>query len=153
MVFAAVGASTAPVAGRRLAPCWFVRASSCVCRPSVILGTLHLDGSPVAKARARTVVKDGKSHTYTPARTRDYERLIALSWRGPRGFTGLVKVTVRIIEGKGAHPMDLDNGLKSVLDGLNGVAWVDDRQVVAIDANIIRGDERPGLDIVVEGWD
>ena len=119
----------------------------------VILGSLHLDTAPVPKARARTVVKDGKARTYTPARTRNFERLIALSWRGPRGFAGAVKVTIRIIEGKGAHPMDIDNGIKSILDGLNGVAWVDDRQVIAIDANIIRGDARPGLDVLVEGWD
>lgn len=113
---------------------------------------MHIEGPPVPKQRARTVVKNGKAMSYTPKKTRDYEQLIGWSWRGPRRFEGAVKITAKVIEGKG-HPGDLDNYVKTLLDGLNGVAWVDDRQVVGIDASIIRGDERPGLDVIVEGWE
>ena len=34
---------------------------------------------------------------------------------------------------------DLDNYVKTVADGLNGVAWYDDRQVVHLEAMIVRG--------------
>ena len=120
----------------------------------MILGTLHIDGKPQPKQRARTVDVAGsdKKRTYTPPATVAYENLIAMSWRGPRLFAGSVKVTVAVIEGRG-HPADLDNYVKVVLDGLNGIAWVDDRQVIGIDAKIHRGDPRPGLDVIVEGWE
>ena len=120
----------------------------------MILGTLHLDRKPQPKQRARTVeVGEEKHITYTPPATVAYERLIGMSWRGPRLFTGAVKVTVAVIEGRTAHPGDLDNYVKVVLDGLQGVAFVNDKQVVGIAASIIRGDSRPGLDVIVEGWD
>lgn len=32
----------------------------------------------------------------------------------------------------GSRDMDIDNLAKSLLDGLNGIAWVDDRQVVKL---------------------
>lgn len=115
------------------------------------LGELHIKGQPVPKGRPRFVVSNGKVRTYTPPKTVYYEQQIGLEWRGPRRFEGAVKVTVKVIEGKG-QPGDLDNYVKTLLDGLNGVAWVDDKQVVGIDASIIRGDDRPALDVIVEGW-
>lgn len=118
----------------------------------MILGTLHLDAlRPQPKQRARTFMRAGKMISATPAPTRAYEQYVAASWRGPRRYEGVVKVTIAVIEGPG-HPADLDNYVKSVLDGLNGVAWVDDRQVVAIDAKIHRGQERPAIDVIVEGF-
>lgn len=118
----------------------------------MILGTLHLDGKPQAKQRARTTKTRG---TYTPEATVAYERLIALSWRGPRKFGGPVKLTIAVIEGVTRHPADLDNFIKIVLDGLQGPngAFLNDRQVIAIDAKIHRRDPRPGLDVIVEGWE
>lgn len=118
----------------------------------VKLGEMHIEGPPVPKARARTVVKNGKVMTFTPKKTRDYEHLIGLSWRGPRRFEGAVKVTAQFIEGKG-HQGDLDNYVKCLLDGLNGIAWVDDSQIISIQAGIIRRDDFPGLHVIVEGWE
>ena len=119
----------------------------------VILGRMHIDGNPVPKNRARTVALSGdRVRTYTPKETVAYERLIGLSWRGPRGFADPVKVTVAVVEGRTGHPADLDNYGKSVLDGLNGIAFLDDKQVVGLAASIIRNDTRPGIDVIVEGW-
>ena len=37
--------------------------------------TFTVPGQPVPKGRPRTVSRDGKSHTYTPKRTKAYELL------------------------------------------------------------------------------
>lgn len=121
----------------------------------MILGTVHLDGRPQPKQRPRTVDVEGsdKKRTYTPPATVAYEALIAMSWRGPRGFTGSVKVTIAVIEDLRQNAGDVDNYAKIVLDALNHVAWVDDKQVIALDAKVHRKDARPGLDVIVEGWE
>jgi len=119
----------------------------------MILGTMRLDQMrPQPKQRARTFVRGGKVISATPPATVAYEQYVAASWRGPRCFEGVVKVTIAVQEGPG-HPADLDNFVKVILDGLNGVAWVDDKQVVAIDAKIHRGQDRPAIDVIVEGWE
>lgn len=118
-----------------------------------ILGTMHLvEMRPQPKQRPRSMrLANGQNVTYTPRETKVYEEFVAKSWRGPRGFTGAVKLTIAVLEGPG-HPSDLDNFVKVILDGLNGIAYADDHQVVAIDAKIHRGQERPAIDVIVEGW-
>ncbi len=118
------------------------------------LGEMHIEGPPVPKGRPQFKVnkQTGAVITYTPPKTVAYEHLIGLSWRGRRRFEGAVKVTVKVIEGAKGHPGDLDNYVKCLLDGLNGIAWVDDKQVVGIDAAIIRDDPKPRLDVIVDGW-
>lgn len=37
------------------------------------------------------------------------------------------------------RPGDLDNYVKAISDGLNGIAWQDDRQVVKLFASLKRG--------------
>lgn len=121
----------------------------------MILGTIHLEGRPQPKQRARTVDVEGsdKKRTYTPPATVAYEALIAMSWRGPREFTGPVKVTIAAIEDMRQNAGDVDNYAKIVLDALNHVAWADDKQVIALDAKVRRKDSRPGLDVIVEGYE
>jgi len=50
-------------------------------------------------------------------------------------------------EWKSSRP-DIDNILKLVADGLNGVAWYDDAQIVSVSGNKIYGDT-PGLSIEI----
>ena len=81
---------------------------------------------------------------YTPTKTVDAEKKIAQAWDGPV-FHGEVAVHIVIdsegtavivervdIETKSSLRGDIDNYVKTVLDGLNGVAWLDDKQVVKI---------------------
>lgn len=114
---------------------------------------MHIEGAPQPKQRPRFQRLPGnKVRTYTPPATQTYEELIRLHWRGPRGFAGAVKVTIAVQEDTKQRPADLDNYVKIVLDALNKVAFVDDQQVIAIDAKIHRKQERGGLDVIVEGW-
>ena len=87
--------------------------------------TFFVPGRPVPKGRPRVTTRG----TYTPKRTRAYERdvgLCALA-AGVRPLSGRVglKVTFRVRDARA----DLDNLGKAILDGLNGVAYGDDAHV------------------------
>lgn len=49
-------------------------------------------------------------------------------------------VVVRILIAARERRYDLDNGIKGILDSLNRVAFVDDKQVVRIDADVRDGE-------------
>ena len=107
---------------------------------------LEIDAVPVPKGRP-CFTRAG--HVYTPKRTRDYEKLIGLSYRanGGKRHVGPVNVELRFYYRYGA---DLDNFVKAALDGLNGVAWLDDRQVVFITASKVKDTKNPRLTIAIE---
>lgn len=127
---------------------------------------ISVPGIPVAKGRPR-MTRAG--HTYTPAKTRSYEERVA--WYGVRtmgtrpSLEGPLHLVLTVIvpipaswSGKKKemarngelYPMtrpDLDNYIK-VLDGLNGIVWKDDAQIVCLSAVKVYGDV-PGLRIAV----
>ena len=105
---------------------------------------ITIDGPAVPKGRPR-LGRGG--YTYTPKRTRDYERMVeelAMVSRPPR-FAGPVSVTIiaqfkppKSWSGKKAaahmgrpHSQrpDLDNIAKSITDALNEIAYVDDSKI------------------------
>jgi len=104
----------------------------------------------VAKARPR-LGRGGR--VYTPEKTVEYERMIAAaaSKRFKKPFAGPVAVAIEFyFEIAKSHSTkkrlsmicqphtqrpDVDNIVKSILDGLNGVAYTDDSLVFAISAN------------------
>lgn len=100
--------------------------------------TIYVPGRPVPKARPR-VTRRG---TYTPAKTKAYELAVGLSWDGPC-FEGDVAVELRF-DLPNYKRVDIDNLIKSVLDGLNGRAYKDDGQVVRVIANKRVFPEEPG---------
>lgn len=91
--------------------------------------TVH--GEPVAKERPR---RGAKGQWYTPRATKDYESLVGWTWKQARldKFSGPVDVCVDFWIG--GRDKDLDNLVKCVLDGLNGIAWDDDGQIAHIEA-------------------
>lgn len=97
-------------------------------RPKRNERTFTVLGRPQAKQRPR--LSHGKA--FTPKPTRDYERHIRESYIEIHGdkepFTDIdLSVDVTVYFNRKNHG-DLDNYLK-VLDGLNKVAWYDDKQI------------------------
>jgi len=87
-------------------------------------------GKPQAKQRAR---KGRYGGFYTPKATRDYERLVGFSAQatGVKSQDGPVEVEIKLYL-PDRRRRDLDNIAKSILDGLNSIAWRDDSQVVKL---------------------
>lgn len=111
-----------------------------------------IPGEPRGKGRPRF---SRGGHAYTDERTRSYEQLVAMCF-GQSGGTlamGAVRVTINAYYGvaktdskrKRAEKLagvlppnkkpDIDNLVKIILDALNGVAYMDDAQVVALHAH------------------
>src|SRR5690554_4997499 len=77
-------------------------------------------GKPVGKQRARVV----KGRAYTPDETRAYESWVALCARCADVEIATGKVAIQIIAYMpDLRRRDLDNVIKSIMDGLNGVAY------------------------------
>lgn len=100
---------------------------------------------PQVKQRPR-MSRRGKA--YTPIKTHLAENVIGDGWTGPK-FEGPIYmevqfdrnssvVTVGILDEQeyGATPLrgDIDNYLKLVMDGLNGIAYDDDSQIRLVKA-------------------
>jgi Holliday junction resolvase RusA-like endonuclease len=131
---------------------------------------LHIPGEAVGKGRARATVRDGYVHHYTPAKTENYEALVALA--GATAMAGqppinepidvLIRIGVPIrpswTKAKQAaaragalYPTtkpDLDNTAKTVFDGLNAIVWRDDVIIVTM-LVAKRYVETPGVDVTV----
>lgn len=99
------------------------------------------EGRPQVKQRPRMT---RRGRVFTPERTLLAEAAIAEQYQGPQ-FTGPVHVefvfhldhTAIYIEDLVYEPIrglrgDTDNYIKTVADALNGVAWVDDKQIKSI---------------------
>ena len=116
---------------------------------------VYLDGKPIPKGRAAPKIIKGSVRMFTPASTRHYEARLGAAWaaaefpkfEGAVAFNMIVApqglwVEVWAVEANqpelGKLRGDLDNHIKSV-DGLNGVAWVDDKQVTEITATKLGG--------------
>lgn len=78
---------------------------------------------------------------FTPEQTLLFERQVREEWRGPK-FFGPVSISVTLGKDhffvtvtetketvKPSLRGDIDNYIKSIMDGLNGAAYQDDRQV------------------------
>lgn len=116
--------------------------------------TFTIPGQPQGKGRPRVGSIAGKARMFTPAKTVQYEGLIAHAAAGALAGRPLLEGPVEMAlaiecqvptswSGKKQrmalageiHPTtkpDADNVLKAVCDGCNGVLWRDDVQVVQL---------------------
>jgi crossover junction endodeoxyribonuclease RusA len=101
--------------------------------------------TPRAKERPRATVRNGKAIMYTPSKTTEAEKVLAEQWEHPP-VEGPIAVSLVLADGyitvtiEDCPPHiskklrgDIDNYAKTVLDGLNGVAFIDDRQIVRLE--------------------
>ena len=113
-----------------------------------------IPGQPVAKGRPRFARRGAFVSTYTPKKTEVYENLVkaaaftAMAGRSPLVCPVILHVVINlqipvswskrkqakaaIGEVAATKKPDADNVLKSVKDGVNGVVWRDDSQVIQV---------------------
>jgi len=113
---------------------------------------LVIHGKPVGKARPRFSRRGNKVVTFTPRETQIYEQnvksLAQVAMIGKAMLQGPVKVTITAYfahkKKTGWHISrpDIDNVVKAILDGLNGVVFADDAVVAQLVASKHYGEER-----------
>jgi len=127
-------------------------------------------GTPVAKGRPKFSARGGFARVYTPKKTVDYEALVAKfaaeAMAGREPFTGPLSLSVRAywpwpksISKKrrkivGWHwkvtKADLDNVVKAIGDGAEGVVWANDSQIVEYTDHVKQFSDVPGVWVTVE---
>lgn len=131
-------------------------------------------GQPQGKGRAKIVKIGGFSRMATPAKTAAYEGLIALAAQEAMAGRALITGPVQCVlslrcqipsswsrrkreaalagQLRPTTKPDADNVVKAVFDGLNGVAWHDDVQVVELSVAKMYADT-PGVFVTVQPLD
>jgi Holliday junction resolvase RusA-like endonuclease len=108
---------------------------------------LTVPGNPIPLARPRVTGRN----VFTPEACARYKHTVAAYARGAgmKPLAGPVRVNVRFLRAS-EQACDLDNLVKAVLDGLLGIAFADDRQVVSLAA--LKGVDRrnPRTELEVE---
>jgi len=112
---------------------------------------LTVPGVPVAQGRPRACIRGGHAAVYQPKASAEWRSLVSMSAaEAMAGFgspfdcavslqavfyfpwpKSMTKAARARGEGKSTKP-DIDNLLKGVMDGLNGIAWRDDSRVSAV---------------------
>lgn len=106
--------------------------------PCPVVATFTVDGEPISKARARFTKRGNKTVAYTPEKTKAGEQMMAWKFRAAaKGWkvndTDYFGVTALFFN-ETRQRRDVDNMVKLILDGLNGICWKDDNQVTEISA-------------------
>lgn len=110
---------------------------------------------PVPKGRPRVVSFGGSTRILTPKRTRIFEKHVkrsaSLQWTNEpisKAVSIQIYFTIprpkSVSETKRRYPIvgaDIDNYVKSVVDACNGILWVDDKQIVKLEAEKMYGKE------------
>ena len=133
--------------------------------------TFKVDANPVGKQRARYVKRGNYVTAYTPEKTRTYETLIKDAARQAMGGSEPLETPVSLYlyirvpipasatkkrlqaiasgDEKPIKKPDASNILKSVEDGMNGVVYHDDSQIINIHVTKVYS-SLPGVDICVK---
>ena len=133
--------------------------------------TFTVPGTPVGKGRPKVASRGGRfAQLYTPEKTANYEGLVAhsgqVAMNGRDLIAGAVSVRLDIrlpvpaswskrkqsqaLDGQvlPTKKPDIDNVEKAIFDGLNGVVWNDDVQVVEVTKRKRYG-AVPGVQVVI----
>lgn len=128
-----------------------------------------IKGIPQVKQRPRFSTRNGKVLTYTPKTTARFENLVRLKAEKEfiQPLSGSIRLAIRfflprpqrlIWKNKPMNELycdkrpDIDNLAKSVIDGLNGVAFKDDGQIsdLHVTKKYHAGNSEPKTIIIVE---
>jgi Holliday junction resolvase RusA-like endonuclease len=130
-----------------------------------------IPGAPIGKGRPRVGRVNGHARLHTPEKTAAYEGLVALAGRQAMAGRGLITGPVAVVldirlvvaeswskkrqtaalvgEILPTKKPDIDNVEKAIFDGLNGVVWKDDVQVVDV-VKRKRFAATPGVSVEIE---
>jgi len=103
------------------------------------IASFVVQGEPVSKSRARFTKRGSRTFAYTPQKTHDGEKAVAAAFVAsvPAGYAADGEYHFGVSASffnASRQRRDVDNMLKLILDGLNGVAWADDNQVTEVTA-------------------
>jgi len=106
---------------------------------SDLVASFTVEGEPASKSRARFTKRGSKTVAYTPEKTKQAEERVAWIYRSSGGRPHKNDTTQAFgVEATFYYShnqrRDVDNMLKLILDGLNGIAWPDDVQVTQVTA-------------------
>lgn len=111
-----------------------------------------IGADPVPGARPRF---DGK-HAYQPARNREYRQEVqmaaTLTMRGREPLRGPISVEVKLYRKYKRTSRkfgDVDNHLKALFDGLNGIAFLDDSQIVSCSVEKLKDAKNPRTEVII----
>lgn len=126
--------------------------------------SLWVSGQPVAQGRPRFARVGAGVRVFDPKKSSDWKQFIALraNSEGVKPFPKNIPLSVVVVfhlsrpasvsVKKRPYPIckpDLDNFIKTAKDGLKGIAWHDDSQVVRICAEKLYSDT-PGIRITIQ---
>lgn len=129
-------------------------------------------GNPQAKQRPRASVINGHARMYTPKDTVNYENLVRYTYQREVGkkLDGAIEMTVKayfpipksvskkqhVLMASETYPHtkkpDADNCIKSVSDGIQGVAFDDDKQIYKIVAEKYYSNN-PRIEVELRSYD
>jgi Holliday junction resolvase RusA-like endonuclease len=114
--------------------------------------TFTVEGVPRPKARAR---RGAGGRWYTPQATKAYEEAVGWAARAAgvhEPCDGGVRLDI-VLWMPDRRRRDLDNCAKSICDGLNGIAYLDDSQVAELVVKRRIDGQRPRAEITVAAID
>jgi Holliday junction resolvase RusA-like endonuclease len=130
--------------------------------------TFKVDVAPIPKGRPRFARRGGFVSTYTDKKTLDYEKIISDHARLAMGsseplegpidafiyFSMPIPVSYSKKRAEACKQgierpmkMDIDNQVKAIFDGMNGIVYKDDSQIVSLHATKVYGE--PSVEIMV----
>ena len=133
--------------------------------PNLIEHTIDLviEGEPVGKGRPRVTGIGRFAHAYTPAKTKNYEKLIQNTYLSNYTYQdtlqGAIKAEItayfpipesiskkkkeQLLKNYEKHTKkpDIDNVVKSVFDALNNLAFTDDSNIIELKAKKLYSDK------------
>lgn len=130
-----------------------------------------VDANPVPKGRPKFSKIGGFVRTYTPKKTSDYETIVRETAQQAMGPTEPLETPTAVYlyirlpipqsyskkrkeaclsgQEKPIKKPDIDNLAKSILDGINGVIWKDDSQIVSLHITKVYA-SGTGVDVLIK---